>query len=107
MLLELNNSIRQLQDLARERKCYKKFLTDKILSFMSKYGIDELKTKDGKLIYKSGYVTTRLSQSVIKQRLEEVLQRESPDRCQEISCAIFQRERLQKQRLALQRIKIT
>ena len=103
--MELDNSIKQLQTLQRERKTFKKQLTDKILQFMSVHNIDDLNTKDGRLLFKTSFVKRPLTQSTIRQRVEDELNKEVPDKCTAITLAVFDRDK--KQTMSLRRLKVT
>ena len=103
--MELDNSIKQLQQLSRERRAFKKQLTDKILEFMSRYNIDDLNTKDGRLLYKMKYVRAPLPQRAIRERIESELNKEVPDKCLAITTVIFDRDK--KQLPSLRRLKVT
>lgn len=105
--MELDHSIKQLQQLSRERRTFKKLLTEKILTFMARFNIDDLNTKDGRLLYKMTYVRSPLTQTTIRQRVESVLNSEVPDRCTAITSAVFNRVRTQRASLSLRKLKIT
>lgn len=91
--MELDNSIKDLQQQARERRTFKKQLTEKILAFMRTYNIEDLNTKHGRLCYRQQYVRAPLSQAVIRRRMESALSSEAPDRCMQITTAVFSRDR--------------
>lgn len=69
--MEADNYIKKLQQAAKEKNVQKKCLTEKILSFMAKFNIEDLNTKDGKLRYKITYVKEPISQKIIKQKVSE------------------------------------
>lgn len=50
--MELDNQIKKMQQSIKEKRGVQKVLTDRILAFMSRYNIEDLNTKDGKLRYK-------------------------------------------------------
>ena len=93
MWMELDNSIKQLQDLIKERRTFKKQLNEKILAFMARYNIEDLNTKDGKLRYRMHYVREPLSQATIRQRMENALASQAPDACSAITTAVFNRDK--------------
>lgn len=70
--IELDNQIRKLQALIKERNSHKTHLTVKILSFMSKYNIEDLNTKDGKLRFKQSRTKKNATLKDIKTRLSEL-----------------------------------
>lgn len=67
--VELDSSIKKLQAALKERREYKKLLTQKVLDFMAKFNIEDLNTKEGRLRYNVVYVKPSLSQKVIKSKL--------------------------------------
>jgi hypothetical protein len=69
--VELDSSMKKLQAAIKERRSYKKMLTDKILAFMDRYNIEDLNTKEGRLRYNVVYVKPALSQKDIKSKLEQ------------------------------------
>lgn len=70
--IEIDNNIRKLKQAIKERNVMKKQLTDKILTFMGKYNIEDLNTKDGsRLRYKVTQVKEPLTASKIKERITE------------------------------------
>lgn len=70
MWIELDNQVKKLQALVKERNKAKSMLTMKILDFMSKYNIEDLNTKEGKLRFKSSTKNKNASLKEIKQRLQ-------------------------------------
>lgn len=71
MWIELDNQVKKLQALVKERNQAKNMLTLKILNFMSKYNIEDLNTKEGKLRYKASTHKKNASLKEIKQRLQQ------------------------------------
>jgi hypothetical protein len=69
--IEIDNQVKKLQGLIRERNNAKKLLTVKILAFMGRYNIEDLNTKDGKLRYKVSQVRKQVNHREIKDRLSE------------------------------------
>lgn len=104
--LELDNSIKTLAAVLKEKKDKKNELTIKILEFMAKYNIEDLNTKEGKLRYKTAMTKAPLSQKIIK---EKVIQLYDPKRtCEEFAKLVFEsRETIQKPTLRRVSIKST
>ncbi len=71
MWMEIDNTVKKLQNVIKERNAIKNQLTRSILAFMSRFNIEDLNTKEGKLRYKVTNVKAPLNQTVIKNRLEE------------------------------------
>jgi hypothetical protein len=108
--MELDNSLRQLQQLCRERRTFKKQITEKITAFMSRYNIDDLHTKEGRLFCKTTYVKSKLTHGIIRQRIEDVLSHEyvnDPEKCTAITSAVFSRDRSQRASLTLRKVRVS
>lgn len=70
MWMEIDSNIKKLQALAKERSAMKKEIGSKILAFMSRFNIEDLNTKEGKLRYKVTRVKAPLSQTEIKNKIQ-------------------------------------
>ena len=70
--IDIDNQIKKLQGLTRERNSAKNELTVKILNFMSKYNIEDLNTKDGKLRYKVSQVNKQANRADITERVTQL-----------------------------------
>lgn len=68
---ELNAKIKVLDNERKQRKKYIESLTPFILSFMNSNEIEELNSKEGRLLYRSSLVKTPLSQKLLKEKLYE------------------------------------
>lgn len=71
--LDYDSTVSKLKTALRERKKAQQVLTEQIGAFMSKYNIEDLNTKHGKLRCKILEVKAPLTQKVIKERLVENL----------------------------------
>lgn len=71
MWLELDNQVKKMNEVLKEKKAVQKILTEKILSFMARYNIEDLNTKDGKLRYKVTQVKPTVKQTAIKKKLQD------------------------------------
>jgi hypothetical protein len=80
MWMEIDNQIKTLQQTVREKRAVREALTPKILSFMSKFNIEDLNTREGKLRYRVLRVKPPLRQSEMKERLSEVLTAHDPSK---------------------------
>lgn len=69
--ISADNDIRKLRTLIKERNKTKLGLTSKILSFMARYNIEDLNTKEGKLRYKVTTVKQALNKEQMKSKLDE------------------------------------
>jgi hypothetical protein len=67
--IELDDSIKSLQNAIKERRHAKKHLTDRITSFMNTNEIEDLITKNGRIRYKTNYVKAPLSHTDIHDRI--------------------------------------
>jgi hypothetical protein len=103
--IEVDNSIRDMHAAIRDRRAAKKSLTDRILSFMEEFNIEDLNTKDGRLRYRMSYVRAPLSHASIKDRISNYFA-SNASAAQEVHGAVFgNRERSEK--LSLRRLKPT
>jgi hypothetical protein len=68
---EIDEQIKKIHEVLRERKSAKNELTTSILDFMGKYNIEDLNTAAGKIRYKLAVVKEPLSQQNIKDRVKE------------------------------------
>jgi hypothetical protein len=70
--IEIDNMIRKLRNVIKERNEAKKTLTEKILRFMARYNIEDLNTKDGsKLRYHVSNSKVQPNKAQIKERLSQ------------------------------------
>jgi len=67
--LKMDDDIKTLQNALREIKKKKEEMTPKILGFMKHNDLRHLETNDGKIQYKSSYVTKPLNKKMIINRL--------------------------------------
>ena len=98
--IRLDNEIKQLTSkikvLDNEKKARKKHmdsLTPSIINFMSSEGVDEINSRDGKLLSKKSVVKSPLSQKLIREQLYNSLNEDN----HEILDGIFKnREKVEK-----------
>ena len=90
MWLEVDINIKKLQALVKERGVLKRELGAKIVSFMSRFNIEDLNTREGKLRYKVTQVKAPLSQTQIKSKIETSYQVGMP--VNELTSKVFERE---------------
>jgi hypothetical protein len=69
--MEVDNSIKKMQAAIKERNVAKTMLSQKILTFMAKFNIEDLNTKEGVLRYRVTQVKAPISQTIIKSKLTE------------------------------------
>ena len=102
--LELDNTVRRLQAALKERRAAKKQLTDRILGFMSRYNIEDLNTREGRLRYQVAVVKAPVTQVGIRDRISNYFSANMP-MAQALTQAIFgNRERAE--RASLRRLSI-
>jgi RecA/RadA recombinase len=71
MWMEIDNMIRKLKEVIKERSTVKQALTEKILRFMATYNIEDLKTQEGKLRYTVTKAKKAPSKAEIRERITE------------------------------------
>jgi hypothetical protein len=87
--IELDNQCKKLSQLAREKKTVQRALTERILTFMTRYNIEDLNTKDGKLRYKVMRVKPTIKQKTIKQKLNEYFS-DNPELGEKVMKTVFE-----------------
>jgi len=102
--IELDDSIKALQNAIKERRHAKKHLTDRITCFMNSNEIEDLITKNGRIRYKTNYVKAPLSHSDIQERICTFFDSESE--AKELLSAIFG-TRGRSEKTSLRRMKIS
>lgn len=96
--MEVDSNVKKLQTMIKERNVLKKEVTVKILSFMSRYNIEDLNTKEGKLRYKVTRVKAPLSQKDIKEKIQETM-REPGITATDLTTKVFERQLVPKHTL--------
>lgn len=71
MWLKLDDVIKQLKQVVKDKQSEKQVYTETIIEFMQKYNYEELNTKQGKIHFKVNNVKSPLSQKMLKTRLIE------------------------------------
>lgn len=98
--LELDGVIKRLQAAAKEHKRARKEMTDKVLSFMTMYNVEDLNTRDGRLRYRVSAVASPLGHKKIKERLQGFIEKkfgaDASEVQKEVDQTIFTRERVEK-----------
>jgi len=85
--IEIDNNVKKLQQAMRERNAIKKQVTEKITNFMSKFNIEDLNTKEGKLRYRVTQVKVTPKPTEIKTKLIEYFSPETT--AEELTKKIF------------------
>lgn len=102
--IDLDNTIKKLQQALRERRDLKKRLTEKLVAFMARYNIEDLNTREGKLRFKVALVKPSLSQKAIQERMVKLFSEAQSG--EDLSRRIFQDERPAIERASLRRIQV-
>lgn len=69
--IDIDNDIKKLKGAIKERNNIKKEISNYIMTFMSKFNIEDLNTKHGKIRYHITRVKKPLNEKVMKTRLLE------------------------------------
>lgn len=105
MWIELDNQIKQMAQIIKEKKKVQSMLTEKILAFMARYNIEDLNTKDGKLRYKVTHVKPSVKQTAIKKKLFDYFEHDT-ELANKVVSAVFDDTAVQKiEKPALRRLK--
>jgi hypothetical protein len=103
--LELDSYIKKAREIIRDKKKQKDKLSEVISKFMIKFNIEDLKTKDGCIRCKVGYVKTPVSQKAIKEKITDYFKNDENE-CKEVIHKVFeQREKIEK--VSLRRLKVS
>lgn len=70
--MDVDNNIKKLKTVMKEQMALKRQLTQQVLEFMSKYNIEDLNTKDGKLRYKVSVTKAPVTRATIRARMMEM-----------------------------------
>ena len=103
--MEVDNAVKKLQAAIKERNSAKNIIAQRILSFMCKFNIEDLNTKEGKLKYRVSQVRAPISQSTIKARLIENYDQvvDSKMSIDDLTKKIFDNDRAVKEKHSLRR----
>jgi len=104
MWMELDNQLKKLAQIMKEKRDVQKALTQKILAFMTRFNIEDLNTKEGKLRYKVVRSKPALREKTIKQKLEEYFHQHDPSLGERVMSTVFQ-EKPVVEKVALRRLK--
>lgn len=99
---QLDSELKNLQNLAKEKRVVKNKLRDVILSFMKMYNIEELRTQNGKLRFETRNVKRAPSKIDMEENMHLAL-RDRPELAQELKKKIFAAESVQK--VSLKRVR--
>jgi len=95
--ITVDNNIKKLQATVKEQNGMKKEVSKKILSFMSRFNIEDLNTKEGKLRYKVTQVKAPLSQAGIKEKIVQNYQQGMA--VEDLTSKVFERPNVAKHSL--------
>lgn len=105
MWMEMDNQLKKLSQVLKEKRNVQKLLTEKILAFMQRYNIEDLNTHDGKLRYKVSYSKPVVKKVDIKQKLINYFEHDK-DTAQKIVQAVFEDNTQNKvEKVSLRRLK--
>lgn len=101
--IEYDNNISKLKQALKERRKAQDALTEKIGSFMSKYNIEDLNTKHGKIRCRVVEVKSPLTQKIIKERIMESFHENNDKEPHKVITNVFKRENTM-QKIVLRRL---
>ena len=101
--MEIDNTVKKLRGVIRERNTAKVDLTREILDFMGKFNIEDLNTKEGKLRYKVSNVKEPVTRQTLKDKL---IQNYSPEmNAEDLAKLVFDSPRGTVEKHTLRRLK--
>ena len=89
--MDMDNEIKATLATVKEKKKVQGVLTEKILAFMTRYNIEDLNTRDGKLRYRVSRVKPSVRQKQIKERLQDCF-KDNPDMAAKVLSEVFKEE---------------
>jgi hypothetical protein len=95
--MEVDNNIKKMQAVVKERNQVKKEISSKILAFMARFNIEDLNTKEGTLRCKVTTVKEPFTESKMKKKLQATY--EPGMQVDELSKNLFDRKTISKQTL--------
>lgn len=101
MYLEMDNAIKRLQVMLKDRRAYKQQLADRMIKFMTRYNIEDLDTPDGKIRSQVTHAKAPLPQWQIRDNIAAFFtRRNAPDLGMQLTDTLFNnRERVERVRL--------
>ena len=98
--VELDRTIRRLQEALKERRTAKALLQDRIMRFMARSDVNDVSVDSGnvRLRYRVSYVRTPLSQQAIRDRITQYFA-SNPGMAQTLNATVFARERTERHTL--------
>lgn len=98
MYMEMDNVIKKVQVMLKERRAYKEQLAQKMIKFMTRYNVEDLDTPEGSIHSRVSYVKAPLTQRQIRDNIAQYfMRRNAPDVGLQLTDALFNgRERLEK-----------
>lgn len=103
--LELDNTIKKSLEAIREKKKIRDKLSQVISSFMCKYNIEDLNTKEGRIRCKVSTVRAPVNQKLVKQKITDYFSNDEVKKADILSKIYEEREKVEK--VSLRRLKIT
>lgn len=105
---EVDDAIRMQMQQTRALRKTKSSLSNEISAFMGRYMYQQIKLEGSNqvLSFRMSYTNTPLPQSIIRERVEQVLQQEAPAKCMEMTATVFRREIVPRPSLSLRRVKV-
>lgn len=102
---ELDNYLKKLAMVAKEKKLEKLRISEVIMRFMSKYNIEDLNTKEGRIRCKHTCVKAPVNKKIIQERVNDYFNHDEHKK-QELLQKIFE-EREVVEKTTLRRLKIS
>jgi hypothetical protein len=86
--MEIDNQIKSATAIVKDKKKVQSVLTEKILAFMTRYNIEDLNTRDGKLRYKVTRLKPSVRQKQIKDRIGDCF-KDDPETAERVMKEVF------------------
>lgn len=104
--IEMDNNIKKVQETVRDMRKGREKLAAIIQKFMCKYNIEDLNTKEGKIRCRVQTVKPKVSQTEVKQRLNDLFSHDEKKK-EEVLKKIYTTEKPVVEKVSLRRLKIS
>lgn len=102
---ECDNFIKKARELIKEKKKMKDKLSEVLTKFMCKYDIEDINTRDGRIVCKTKSVKAPVNKKVIEQKISDFFKNDENKKNEIIHKIYDEREAVEK--VSLRRLRIT
>ena len=105
MWMEIDNQVKKMNSIIKEKKTIQRSLTNKILTFMSRYNIEDLNTKEGKLRYKVSFSKPTVKKIDMKEKIMNYFENDKSMGAKVVDAIFGEEEKSKVEKVSLRRLK--